>query len=93
MGYYRDKDELTEEALSRATEIARGNSHAEAEIAYCKGTMARLKDPKEAKGYLETADKLNPGVGRFLELLGYVNWRLNDRNTAVRKHVRPGMSL
>jgi tetratricopeptide (TPR) repeat protein len=85
-GHYRNNDGLTENALDKATEIARGNSAAGAELAYCKGIIAWLKkNLEEAKGHLENANTLNPGVGRILELLGYVNWRLGDRGAAIEK--------
>lgn len=84
VGHYRDNDGLTKDALNKAIEIARGNPHAEAEVAYCQGSIDWLKNKLEdAKRHLENANTLNPGVGRFLERLGYVNWLLKDRKTAI----------
>jgi len=84
VGHYRDDDRLTTNALNKAAAIARGNPPAEAEVAYCKGRIDLLKGKRgDAKNHLEEADRLNPGVGRFLELLGYVNWLHGDRKAAI----------
>jgi hypothetical protein len=84
VGHYRGDDKLTNNALDKATEIAGGDPHAEAEVAYCHGRIALLQNkPEDTKNRLEVANRLNPGVGRFLELLGYVDWLRKDRKTAI----------
>ncbi|MBA3568416.1 MAG: hypothetical protein H0W28_03580 [Pyrinomonadaceae bacterium] len=84
VGHYRENDGLTKDAINKATEIAQGDPHAEAEIAYCQGSINFLKNKLEdANSRLENANRLNPGVGRFLERLGYVNWLLKDRQAAI----------
>lgn len=86
VGHYRHNEALTKEALSRATEISGTNPAAQAELSYCKGVIDRLKrNPDEARKNLEDADKLKPGDGRILELMGYVYWLLKDRKTAIEK--------
>lgn len=84
VGHYRENDGLTKDAINKATEIAQGDPHAEAEVAYCQGSIDFLKNRLEdAKDRLEKANILNSGVGRFLERLGYVNWLLKDRKAAT----------
>jgi tetratricopeptide (TPR) repeat protein len=85
VGYYRKDDDQIKRAFDKATEIAKDNPSVQAELEYCKGCICRLNEEfKKAKKHLEKANTYKPGVGRFLERLGYVNWWLKDRKAAIK---------
>jgi tetratricopeptide (TPR) repeat protein len=73
-------------ALAKADRLARTSRANRAEVLYYKVLLqAPQTTPayEEAKGTLTRALQLKPGDCRFLQLLGFVLWKLGERDRAI----------